>query len=92
MDVKYQDEKIENLRYQVEDLKNENKKLDSRLESARVDATQLTEFLKKLTNSLLDGSLHNNDKYAILNQCTKYSLISNSLTENLLTCGELGFV
>ena len=92
MDVKFQDEKIEALRHQVDNLKDENTKLDKRLESARVEAVQLDGFLKNLTKSLLEGTLHNNDKYAILNKCTQYSLLSNSLTENLLTCGELGFV
>ena len=92
MDVKYQDEKIESLRHQVESLKDENKKLDNRLGTAQEEAIQLASFLKKLTNSLLQGKNHQHDKYAILNKCTQYSLLSNAMTEDLLKCGDLGFV
>ena len=92
MDVKYQDEKIESLRHQVESLKDENKKLDNRLGTAQEEAIQLASFLKKLTNSLLQGKNHQHDKYAILNKCTQYSLLSNAMTEDLLKCEDLGFV
>ena len=92
LDVKFQDDKIHHLQQTMQQLKESNDKLNTKIELACNESDELKKLLREITASAMNNTLSDDAKYGVLNTCTKYDLLSNALTAPQLKCGELGFV